>query len=122
MRFNTQFENSDQFGIDVQDNDELLARPFRIASDVTIQTGAYAFQDVFASYSVGPRRRFSGTFSIQRGEFFSSSTDSLTPTSDCAGSTSREASSLSSTTTSATRRCEGRPCAFIVKFTRLFRF
>ena len=77
LRFNTEFENSYQFGIDVQDNDELLARPFRIASDVTIQTGAYAFQDVFASYSVGPTRRFSGTFSTQRGEFFSSSTDSL---------------------------------------------
>ena len=71
LRFNTEFENSDQFGIDVQDNYELLVRPFRIASDVTIQTGAYAFQDVFASYSVGPTRRFSGTFSIQRGEFFS---------------------------------------------------
>ena len=71
LRFNAEMENSDQFGFDVQDNYELLGRPFRIASDVTIQTGVYGFQDVFASYSVGPTRRFSGTFSIQRGEFFS---------------------------------------------------
>ena len=29
------------------------------------------FQDFFASYSMGTQRRFSGTFSIQRGGFFS---------------------------------------------------
>ena len=70
-RFSTEFENSDQFGVDVQDNYELLVQPFAIASDVTIPGGAYAFQDVFASYSMGTQRRFSGTFSIQRGGFFS---------------------------------------------------
>ncbi len=46
-------------------------RPFPIASDVTIPVGGYDFQDVFASYSMGAQRRFSGTFSVQRGEFFS---------------------------------------------------
>ncbi len=70
-RFQAEFENSDRFGVDVQDNYELLVRPFPIASDVTIPVGAYAFQDVFVSYSMGAQRRFSGTFSIQRGEFFS---------------------------------------------------
>ena len=71
LRFNTELESSDQFRIDVQDNYELLVRPFQIASDVIIPTGAYGFQDFFASYSMGAQRRFSGTFSIQRGEFFS---------------------------------------------------
>ena len=46
-------------------------QPFPIASDVTIPGGSYAFQDLFASYSMGTQRRFSGTFSIQRGGFFS---------------------------------------------------
>ena len=69
-RFSTELENSDRFAFDVQDNYELLARPFRIASDVTIPVGAYGFQDYFASYSMGAQRRFSGTFSIQRGQFF----------------------------------------------------
>ena len=70
-RFNTEFENSDRFSLDVQRNYELLVEPFRIASDVTIPVGGYDFADVFASYSMGAQRRFSGTFSIQRGEFFS---------------------------------------------------
>ena len=70
-RFSTEFENSDRFGFDVQDNYELLVQPFPITSDVTIPGGAYAFQDVFASYSMGTQRRFSGTFSVQRGGFFS---------------------------------------------------
>ena len=70
-RFSTELENSDRFGFDIQDNYELLVRPFPIASDVTIPVGPYAFQDVFVSYSMGAQRRFSGTFSIQRGEFFS---------------------------------------------------
>ena len=70
-RFSTEFENSDRMGFDVQDNYELLVEPFAIASDVTIPVGPYAFQDVFASYSMGTQRRFSGTFSIQRGGFFS---------------------------------------------------
>ena len=70
-RFETELENSDRFGIDVQDRYELLVRPFPIATDVTIPVGAYAFRDYFASYSMGAQRRFSGTFSIQRGEFFS---------------------------------------------------
>ena len=70
-RFDTELENSDRFSIDVQRNYELLVRPFPIASDVTIPVGGYDFQDVFASYSMGAQRRFSGTFSVQRGEFFS---------------------------------------------------
>ena len=70
-RFETEFENSDRIGFDIQDNYELLVRPFPIASDVTIPVGAYGFQDFFASYSMGRQRRFSGTFSIQRGGFFS---------------------------------------------------
>ena len=70
-RFSTEFENSDRIGFDVQDNYEFLVQPFPIASDVTIPVGAYAFQDLFASYPMGTQRRFSGTFSIQRGGFFS---------------------------------------------------
>ena len=53
-----------------RDNYELLVRPFPIASDVTIPVGAYGFQDFFASYSMGGQRRFSGTFTLQRGGFF----------------------------------------------------
>ena len=69
-RFKTEFENSDQFNADIAESYELLDRPFRIASDVSIPVGAYKFQDYFVSYSLGQQRRVSGTFTVQRGEFF----------------------------------------------------
>ena len=69
-RFQTEFENSDRLSIDVQDNYELLARPFPLAPGATIATGAYAFQDFYASYSMGPQRRVSGTVTLQRGGFY----------------------------------------------------
>ena len=70
LRFNTEFENSDQFSVDVMRNHERLVDPFNIASDVTIPVGAYDFQDVYVAYAMGPQRRVSGVVSIQRGEFF----------------------------------------------------
>ena len=71
-RFQTEFENSDRFTVDVQDSYELLLEPFDIAPNdgVSIPIGGYGFQDLFASYSMGAQRRVSGTFSVQRGEFF----------------------------------------------------
>ena len=68
-RFDTEFENSDRFGVDVQQSDELLVQPFQIASDVTIPVGGYDFRDVFLSYAMGEQRRVSGTWSFQRGGF-----------------------------------------------------
>ncbi len=70
-RFDTEFENSDRFGVDVQQSDELLVQPFNIARGVAIPVGGYAFRDVFLSYSMGEQRRVSGTWSFQRGGFFS---------------------------------------------------
>ena len=61
VRFQTEFENSDRISVDVQDNYELLAWPFALAPGASIEPGAYAFQDFFASYSMGPQRRVSGT-------------------------------------------------------------
>ncbi len=70
-RFDTELENSDRFGVDLQDSRELLVDPFRIAPDVTIPAGLYDFRDVFLSYSMGEQRRVAGTWSLQRGSFFS---------------------------------------------------
>ena len=70
-RFDTELENSDRFGVDLQDSRELLERSFRITPDVTIPVGLYDFRDVFLSYSMGEQRRVAGTWSLQRGSFFS---------------------------------------------------
>ena len=68
--FGTELENSDRFSVDVQRRYELLVDPFDISSDVSIPVGSYGFQDYYASYSMGAQRKISGTFSLQRGEFF----------------------------------------------------
>ena len=68
--FKTEFENSDQFSVDVQKSYELLVEPFDIASNVSIPVGGYGFQDYYVSYWMGAQRRVSGAFSMQRGEFF----------------------------------------------------
>ena len=68
--FGTEFENSDRFSVDVQRRYELLVEPFDISSDVSIPVGGHGFQDYYASYSMGAQRKISGTFSLQRGEFF----------------------------------------------------
>ena len=69
-RFQTEFENSDRIGIDVQDNYEMLLWPFSLAPGASIEPGAYAFQDWFLAYSMGPQRRVSGTLTVQRGGFY----------------------------------------------------
>ena len=68
--FGTEFENSDRFSVDLQRRYELLVEPFDISSDVSIPVGGHGFQDYYASYSMGAQRKISGTFSLQRGEFF----------------------------------------------------
>ena len=68
--FGTEFENSDRFSVDLQRSYELLVEPFDISSDVSIPVGGHGFQDYYASYSMGAQRKISGTFSLQRGEFF----------------------------------------------------
>ena len=69
-RFQTEFENSDRISFDVQDNYELLLSPFTLAPGARIEPGAYGFQDFYASYSMGPQRRVSGTLTFQQGGFY----------------------------------------------------
>ena len=71
LQFNTEFENSDQLGVNVTRSYELLVDPFTIASGVTIPVGGYSFQNAELSYSLGAQRRVSGSFSVQHGTFFS---------------------------------------------------
>ena len=69
-RFNTEFESSDQFTLDVSNNYELLVAPFPIAPDVIIPPGGYDFVDATVSYLFGQQRRISGTVAVQGGGFY----------------------------------------------------
>jgi uncharacterized protein DUF5916 len=69
-RFETEFQNSDRFVVDVQQSHELLRQPFPLTPAVTIPIGEYDFRDVFVAYSMGEQRPVSGTWSVERGEYF----------------------------------------------------
>ena len=68
--FNTEFETSDAFSVDVASAYELLERAFEIHADVTIPPGRYEFADVTLGYLLGGQRRANGRLTVQFGRFF----------------------------------------------------
>ncbi len=69
-RFLTEFQNSDQFTVDVNDSYELLVKPFTVATGVVIPVGGYGFSDGTISYGFGQQRRASGSVALQLGQFY----------------------------------------------------
>jgi hypothetical protein len=69
--FRLELESSDLVNINYNASYEFLDAPFRIASGVILPIGAYRFNDLLASYVIGPQRRMSGTLSVGRGDFYS---------------------------------------------------
>jgi hypothetical protein len=70
LRFETEFESSDRFIADLQQSHELLSRPFQLTPDVIIPIGVYDFRDLFLAYQMGEQRPVSGTWSLQRGQYY----------------------------------------------------
>ena len=70
FRFQTELENSDQFGLTLNDNYELLVAPFAPGPSVTIPVGGHNFSDVELSYQLGQQRRINGQVSLLRGGYF----------------------------------------------------
>ena len=70
-QFGIEFENSDNLDVNYTRSREFLERAFLIARNVVIPVGAYSFQDVQVSFTLGQQRSFSGRLSVQHGSFFS---------------------------------------------------
>ena len=70
LGFSTQLENTDSVRFNVAENYEFLTRPFRPGPGVTLPVGGYDFRDVEASYTSGPQRRLTGTFTARAGGYF----------------------------------------------------
>ena len=76
LLFSTELENSDQFGVIVNENYELLHRPFSpgrdptTGQDVMIPVGQYGFTDMEFRYVVGAQRRMNGSVAVRRGGYF----------------------------------------------------
>lgn len=75
--FSTEFETSDVFTIAINDEFEMLTRPFRIASGVTLLPGKYDFTSYQASYNFGAQRKVSGVLSVRVGDFWSGTNTSI---------------------------------------------
>ena len=70
LRFQTEFDSSDQLSVAFTDSYELLEQPFSPGLDVMIPPGGYDFQDVEVSYQLGQQHRANGTVSVRTGGYF----------------------------------------------------
>ena len=68
-RFNTEFENSDNFTFEVARDYELLERPTTILG-VVMPAGGHQFTTALVSYAFGAQRPVSGTLALQAGGFY----------------------------------------------------
>ncbi len=69
-RFALERQNSDTFSVESTTDYELLLRPFVVSKGVAIAPGGYSFSDVSVAYGMGLQRRVSGTWTVQRGQFY----------------------------------------------------
>ncbi len=71
LDFAIEFHNSDLFEANVTNSYELLQAPFRIARDVALPVGGYAFTAGTVAYTLGGQRRASGGLALTAGSFWS---------------------------------------------------
>jgi hypothetical protein len=77
--FDTEFQSSDKFAIDVTRDYEFLRQPFTPAgSTVAILPGGYDFSDIAVSYEFGAQRRAAGTVRLQGGQYYDGTISSIT--------------------------------------------
>ena len=65
------FAGGDQMNVEYNRDFEWLEEPFEIADDVVLPVGGYGFQNVRATYTLGPQRKITGGASVAYGSFWS---------------------------------------------------
>ena len=70
LAFQTELENSDQFGVRLSDSYELLHEPFSPGGGIAIPAGGYGFTDVRLTYALGPQRLLNGRVEVTTGGYF----------------------------------------------------
>ena len=76
VRFQIEFENSDNFSATFNDSYENFLEDARI-SGATIPAGRYSFRDVQLSYNFGLQRPYSGRLSLLKGEYYTGDRTSI---------------------------------------------
>ncbi|MBM3779645.1 MAG: carbohydrate binding family 9 domain-containing protein [Acidimicrobiia bacterium] len=69
-QFAIEFHNGDRFSVSGTRTYEFLPRPFRIAPGVTLPVAGYEWASVRTGMTLGQQRRFSGTASLEFGDFY----------------------------------------------------
>ena len=71
IAFQTELENSDQFGARLSDSFELLLEPFSPSgAAVAVPVGGYDFRDLRLTYLLGPQRPLTGRVEVATGGYF----------------------------------------------------
>ena len=119
--FDTEFQSSDKFSIDVTNDYEFLRRPFTpVGSPAAIAPGGYRFADVAVAYEFGAQRHASGTVKLQGGDYYDGTIRSLTLGPSSAFGTSRVSVTqrLAIEPTFAIVRIERRAASFTTRLAR----
>jgi hypothetical protein len=67
---NIEFNSGDRWQLDYSQSFEAITERFTVAGQGVVQPGAYEFQDISTSYTLGPRRKVAGTLRVLRGSFY----------------------------------------------------
>ncbi len=62
--------NGDGVTVDYTRDFEFIPKPFLIASDVRVPVGGYTYQNLYTAYTLGVRRKLSGSISFQQGQLY----------------------------------------------------
>lgn len=73
-----EFQNSDRFSVGVNDDYELLLRPFVIVPGAGVPAGGYRFTTRRIGYVMGQQRRLSGAVLFEQGSFYNGDRTALT--------------------------------------------
>ena len=73
-----EFQNSDRFSIGVNDDYELLLRPFTIVPGARVPPGGYDFTTGRIGYVMGQQRKVSGAVLFEKGSFYNGDRTAIT--------------------------------------------
>ena len=67
---NIEFNSGDRWQLDYSKSFEAIDAPFTVAGRGTVGVGDYDFQEVSTAYTLGPRRKVSGTLRVGHGGYY----------------------------------------------------
>lgn len=76
--FAIEFQNSDRFSLGINDDYELLIRPFTIVPGARVPVGGYSFTTGRIGYNMGQQRPVSGNVLFERGSFYNGDRTAVT--------------------------------------------